>query len=253
MIDDHCYTVKELTEIGECPRKWAAKRLHHLPDPKHPKAQEGIDMHALLADMLRHGPSANVNPESKVGKWARAVYPLAPAGSHPEVQQSFVVELPGGLSFQSSFAIDWVAPGFTGFGDWKKVGYSKYALDAAALKLDLQANLECYGFAKTMGLPWGSPIPLRWCYVEAEHARAWAVDFAIAPCEAEAFIAERAAPRVRLIRAMRALQPVPAVQAVPHDLTACGGSGRFCAFLGQCQFQPASSGLNVEQLYQLAR
>lgn len=273
-IDDpHVYTTTELTGIGECVRKWACKRLHRLPDPKHPKAQDGIDMHQILEQMLRHGPAANTEPESKIGKWARAVYPLAPPGAHPELEQSFELDLRAHATpadrFRSSFKIDWVRPDFTGFGDWKKTGAVKWALagpvDAkapdeiekqraaqqAALAGDMQANLETYGFAKTMGFERDRPVTLRWCYVEAEHGKAWPVDGALTFAQAEAWLAANALPRLRLIRAMRALRPAPPPAAIPHDITACGGTGRNCAFLGQCQFRQAN--MTTEQLYQLAQ
>lgn len=258
--DGHTYTTSEVSSIGECVRRWACSRLHRLPDPKHPKTQLGIDMHDVLAEMLRHGPQANLNPESQVGAWARALYPLAPQGAHAELQQNFTLDLGGTDVFSSSFALDWVAPGFIGFGDWKKIGGARWAIaqpeakpdeQQAALAGDMQANLYTYGFAKVMGFHPHQLVGLRWCCVEAERGKAWPVDGALSFAQAEDWLRVNALPRLRLIRALRAL-PVQPVSAYPHDITACGGSGRNCAFLGACQFKPSTANLTTETLYQLA-
>lgn len=258
----HTYTTTEVSLIGECVRKWACKHRHRLPDPKGPKAQGGIDLHALLANMLRHGPQANTNPESEVGSWARALYPLAPPGSHPEVSQAFVLDLGGDDQFDSSFALDWVRPDFQGFGDWKKIGAAKWAIapptanaaaQQAALAKDVQANLYTYGFAKVMGFAPTQPVALRWCCVEAEKGKAWPVDGVLTFELAYHWLKANALPRLRLIRELRQLTPAPAPKAFPHDMTACGGSGRNCAFLGHCAFQPSTAGLTTEALYQLVK
>lgn len=264
MTDTHVYTVKEIALIGECPRKWAAKYLHRLPDPKHPAAEAGIQLHYILERMLRAGPQANANPESEVGGWARSLYPLAPVAPdgrrcHAEVSQEFEVAFDG-ETYRSSFKIDFVFPGFDGFGDWKSCAGPRWALagpDAtpaqqqAALADDLQANLEAYGFMKVMSKP---GVDLMWCYVNKRNpSQVWTVRGALTFLQAEAWLHQHALPRMRLIRAMRALDPKPEVRAVPHEITGCDGSGRNCAFLGQCQMQPSSAGLTTERLYQLVR
>lgn len=248
--DEHTYTVKELALIGECVRKWAAKYRHRLPDPKHPAAQAGIDVHAILERMLREGPQANASPESEVGGWARALYPLAPPGSHAELESGFELNFGGADQFRSSFRIDWVRADFQGFGDWKTCAGVKWSV--TDLSQDLQANLETYGFAKVMGFPPNQPVSLRWCYVDKKTGRAWAVDGALTFAQASEWLRANALPRLRLIRALRALDPTPPLAQVPHDITACGGSGRMCPYLGQCQFRPATTGLTTEALYQLA-
>lgn len=259
----HIYTVKEIAEIGECVRKWACKRLHRLPDPKHPAAEAGIQMHAVLERMLREGPQANTDPESEVGSWARALYPLAPPGCHAELAQNFELEFPRAGApperYASSFKIDFVFPDFSGFGDWKSCAGAKYALagpDATeqqqqdALANDLQANLEAYGFMKITGR---NCVALHWAYVDKKTRKSWSVRGYRFIADAAKWLEAHALPRIRLIEAMRALDPKPEIRAVPHDLTACGGSGRFCAFLGACQFQPSSAGLTTEALYQLVK
>jgi hypothetical protein len=284
MIDTHIYTVKEIALIGECPRKHWAKYGHRLPDPKHPAAEAGIQLHNILERMLREGPQANTNPESEVGGWARSLYPLAPVAPdgrrcHAEVSQEFEVAfertlpspaLPNGVvqlvhrsereNFRSSFRIDFVFPDFSGFGDWKSCAGPRWALagpDAtpaqqqSALANDLQANLEAYGFMKVMSRP---SVDLMWCYVNKRNpSQVWTVRGRTTFLQAEAWLRQHALPRMRLIRAMRALNPKPEVRAVPHEITGCDGSGRNCAFLGQCQMQPSSAGLTTEQLYQLVR
>lgn len=286
MTDTHVYTVKEIALIGECPRKWSAKYLHRLPDPKHPAAEAGIQLHNILERMLREGPQANVNPESEVGGWARSLYPLAPVAPdgrrcHAEVSQEFEVAfertlsspvLPNGAvqlvhqtereTYRSSFKIDFVFPDFSGFGDWKSWGgnpefpplaypNSTAAQQQSALAEDLQANLEAYGFMKVMSKP---RVDLMWCYVNKRNtSQVWTVRGALTFLQAEAWLHRHALPRMRLIRAMRALNPKPEVRAVPPEPIGCRGSGRGCPYLGQCQMQPSSAGLTTERLYQLAK
>lgn len=282
MTDSHIYTVKEIALIGECPRKWSAKYLHRLPDPKHPAAEAGIQLHNILERMLREGPQANANPESEVGGWARSLYPLAPVAPdgrrcHAEVSQEFDIAFPVDAGrpalnapaprecaddwerYRSSFKIDFVFPDFSGFGDWKSCAGPRWALagpDAndmqqqAALANDLQANLEAYGFMKIINQP---SVDLMWCYVNKRNpSQTWTVRGSLTFLQAEAWLHQHALPRMRLIRAMRALNPKPEVRAVPHEITGCDGAGRNCAFLGQCQMQPSSAGLTTERLYQLA-
>lgn len=265
VIDSHIYTVKEISLVGDCPRKWAAKYLAKLPDPKHPAAEAGIQLHNILERMLREGPQANANPESEVGGWARSLYPLAPVAPdgrrcHAEVSQEFEVAFAAPAeTYRASFKIDFVFPDFSGFGDWKSCAGPRWALagpDATpeqqrlALANDLQANLEAYGFMKVMSRP---SVDLMWCYVNKRNpSQVWTVRGRATFLQAEAWLHQHALPRMRLIRAMRALDPRPDVRAVPHELTGCEGSGRNCAFLGACQMQPSSAGLTTERLYQLA-
>lgn len=266
MIDSHIYTVKEIALIGECVRKWSAKYLHRLPDPKHPAAEAGIQLHNILERMLREGPQANANPESEVGGWARSLYPLAPVAPdgrrcHAEVSQEFEISFPTPAeTLRSSFRIDFVFPDFSGFGDWKSCAGPRWALagpDATpaqqqhALANDLQANLEAYGFMKVMSKP---SVDLMWCYVNKRNpSQVWTVRGRTTFLQAEAWLHQHALPRMRLIRALRALNPKPDVRAVPHEITGCDSSGRNCNFLGQCQMQPSSAGLTTERLYQLVR
>ena len=248
----HVHTVKEISLIRECPRKWAAKYLHRCDDPKHANAQDGIDMHAILEAMLASGPAANTQPESKIGKWARALYPLAPAGARGELTQTFDL-----FGRRASFRIDWTARTFDGFGDWKSTSDPKWALagpnvtpeqQLTALSGDLQANLEAFGFMKVFKR---SFVDLLWCYVEKPTARTWTVAGRLHLPYCEEWLRLNALPHIEMIELLRSVQPVPAVRAVPHEIVACRGQGSGCNFLGHCCFVDAA--VTVEQLYQLAR
>lgn len=253
----HVHTVKEIGMAAACVRQWGAKYLHRLNDPKHVNAQDGIDMHQVLAEMLQRGPTANVNPESKVGRWARALYPLTPQGAHGEIGQTF--QLPDrapwltadGRRRQASFKIDFIKQDFSGFGDWKKIKNGKYALDEKTIHNDLQANLESYGWCTQFGR---DSVDIEWLYVEAESAKPWRVPATITRQAAESWLETNALPWIQLIEALRSVSPPPPVQALPHERIACDKGGRgqiYCSFLGACQFRPAP--IKVEQLLQLAR
>lgn len=256
----HVHTVKEISMVAACVRQWGAKYLHRLNDPKGPGANEGIDTHAVLDAMCKQGPTANVNPESKVGRWARALYPLTPPGVHTEIGQTFglpsaphwCAETPGGrIQRQASFKIDFIRQDFSGFGDWKTIKSMRYALDETTIHNDLQANLESFGFCTVFGR---DEVDIEWLYVEKESCKVKRVPATITLANATAWLEANALPWIQLIEALRSVSPPPPVQALPHERIACDKGGRgqiFCAFLGSCQFRPAP--IKVEQLLQLAR
>ena len=248
----HVHSVKEIDLIRACPRKWACKYLHQLEDPKHANAQDGIDMHSLLEAMLTSGPTANVNPESKIGKWARALYPLAPPNARTEIGQTFDL-----FGRRASFRLDWCTAAFDGIGDWKSTSDAKWALarpDATpdqqqtALSGDLQANLETFGFCKVFRKSFAD---LTWCYVEKTSSRTWTVRGRLHMQYCEEWLRINALPHIEMIELLRSMHPTPDVQAVPHEILACRGQGQNCNFLGACQFQDAP--VTTAQLYQLAR
>lgn len=231
---DHTHSVKEIDLARTCLRKWACKYLHRLPDPKHPNAQDGIDMHELLRAMCARGPSANTEPESKIGRRARALYPLTPPGVLCELEQTF--EFRG---HRASFRIDFTLPAFDGFGDWKSCAGPKWALTERTIVDDLQANLEAFGFMTVFRR---TDVPVRWLYVDKKTERAWHVDSRFTLAQTDAWLTEHALPWMRLIEKMRALHATgqtPPVASVPHDPIACDGVGRMCPFLGHCKMQQA--------------
>jgi hypothetical protein len=249
--DSHVHTVKEIDTARGCVRQWACKYLHRLPDPKHPNAQEGIDLHETMHRMLTDGPAANTQPESKVGKWARALYPLTPAGALPEIGQTF--PLPAHWDLQaprSSFKIDWIREDFSGFGDFKSIKNLKYALDEKTIHFDLQANLESFGWCTQFSR---SNVDILWLYVQKDNCQTRRVPATITLAAATSWLEANALPWMRLIEQLRQVQPLPPVQAFPHERIACDKGGRgqiYCSFLGACQFRPAP--VKTDQLLQLA-
>lgn len=251
----HVHSVKEVDLMRTCPRKHSAKYLHQLDDPKHANAADGIAMHNLLERMLQLGPQANADPESRIGKWARALYPHAPPQARTEVGQNFEM-----FGRRASFRLDWCTHDFTGFGDWKSTSGVQWALagpdatpDAqqAALSGDLQANWENYGVCKTSRKSFQD---LTWCYVDKKSTgspKTWTVKGRLSMQYSEHWLRQHALPHIEMIEILRSVQPMPDVQAVPHEITACRGQGNNCAFLGSCQFQDAP--VTVERLYRLAR
>lgn len=252
----HVHSTKEIGMIAACPRQWAAKYLHRLPEVKTPQQQAGIDVHRLLETMLKQGPGANSQPESEHGSRARALYPLAPAGALAELAYEFQF----GAHVLSN-KLDWVAPDWSEFGDFKTTAGPKWALaypDAtpaqqqAALEGDLQANVEAQGF---MTITQRTEVPVRWCYVDKRNPKsAWTVRGVMTLAKTSAYLAEKAVPWMRLIESLREAYPrgaaPPPVQSFPHEMLACDGQGRRCSFLGACQFRPAL--ITTESLLRLA-
>lgn len=249
---DHTHSTKEIDLARTCLRKWACKYLHRLPDPKHPAAQDGIDFHELLRAMCGPaGPAANAQPESKIGRWARALYPLTPPGVVCELEQTFPYR-----GHRASFRIDFTVRGpdgsFVAFGDWKSCAGPKWALTDRTIVDDLQANLEAFGFMTVFGL---TEVPVRWLYVDKKTDRAWHVDGRFTLAQTDEWLAEHALPWMRLIERLRALHAAgqtPPVASVPHDPLACDGVGRHCAFLGRCQMRAGPTAPTLIQLRQWA-
>ncbi len=259
----HVHSTKEIAMISACSRQWAAKYLHRLPETKTPQMQAGIDVHRLLEAMLKEGPGANTQPESDHGSWARALYPLAPAGALAELGYDYQFG-----AYTLSNKLDWVAPDWSEFGDFKTCAGPKWALagpDASpvqqqkALEADLQANIEAQGF---MTITSRSDIPVRWCYVDKRNPKsAWTVRGVMRRERTEAWLQENAVKWMRLIESMRGAYPrgaaPPSVQQFPHDQMACVRPSRpgeaskvMCSFLGACQFRPAL--ITADQLLKLA-
>lgn len=241
MTFDREFSIKEVGLAAECLRKWAAQYLHRCPDPKGQGAQDSIDLHALLEDMCDNGPERNVQPESKIGKWARALYPLTPRPCRTEIRSTFDL-----FGYRASFKIDFVREDFEEFGDWK-ANKDAERWRVKDLKQDLQANWEANGFMKVFGR---QSVQLRWLYVDKATSRALPPMVDVFTLEqTEAWLHERALPWMRLIEALRSV-PMAPVQAYPLDARACRGKGQNCNFMGPCQFRPAST--TVEHLLQLA-
>jgi hypothetical protein len=249
MIFEHTHSVKEITMARECLRKWAAKYLHRLTDPKGFQAQDGIDMHELLRAMCGPaGPAANTQPESKIGRWARALYPLTPPGVLCELEQTFDYR-----GHRASFRIDFTCRDpqtgdFCAFGDWKSCAGPKWALTPDTLRTDLQANLEAYGFMVTFGR---TEVPIRWLYVDKKTDRAWHVDARMTLAQTDSYLQEHALPWMRLVERMRQLHAAgqtPPLASVPHDPIACDGVGRMCAFLGACQMRTVPNAPTITQI-----
>lgn len=269
MSYQHCHSTKEISMFRECPRKWAAKYLFRHDDPKHPNAQLGIDVHQLLERMLTEGPTVNAEPESEVGKLARALYPLAPAGAEPEIGGDFEIVAADGQRFRASFKLDWALQHdgrWVEFGDFKTTAGEKWALAGrlasrekrqAALANDLQANLEAVGFLLTTGQ---DSTALRWCYVDKKTLKAWTVDAVLTLAGASAWLETNAIPTMRLIEQLRTAWHEggwrPGLGAFPLEPMSCqrvtrDGVTVSCNFHGQCQFRPAP--ITTEKLYQLSR
>ena len=273
---NHVHSDTELHAIGKCPRQWAARYLFHIPGgPKNEAAQEGIDMGQLLERMLNEGPTANEQPESRIGRLARAVYPLAPPGAEAELHErfTFVTPAPGGgtESHIVDLRCDWFVrpyhapeegPRGAMIGDWKRVKKAERALagprasaerQQQALANDLQANLYALGFMQLHGL---NALPLRWCYVAADTEKAWPCDAVLTRVQCQAWLEVNALPRMRLIEQLRELHATGLIRSLhdlPHEPIACTfRSGIYCDWQGRCQFKPSPTIPSVERLYQLS-
>ncbi len=243
------HSLKKLIEMQKCPRAFAAKRLLRLPDPKSPHLQEGIDFHELCESWLQgrglcFKDGRACDPESYLGRLARAALAYAPPGALPEMNQAFDL-----FGRTVECHIDSLRPDWASFDDWKSSsGYNE--LTNESLKNDLQAHWQAYGIMKGSGQ---SFIHGRWIYADKPSARAGKnVKVRIAEGdfnlqESEAWLFKTAYPLLRLVELFEALPAAPALESVPHDPLSCGGTGRFCAFLGRCKMLP-TTGPTLAQL-----
>lgn len=254
------HSLKKCLEVLKCPRMHVAKRHHRLPDPKSPWLQFGIDFHAVCEGYLVTGQLgqftnrertefALIDPESHLGRLARASLTRAPQGAHAELNQAFAL-----FGRDVECHIDWVAPDWAEFGDWKSSGGLGELTDAT-LHADMQANWQAHGLMVGSGQ---SAIRGRWTYADKRTGtkerpqvviREASGTFKLA--ETTAFLERTVLPAFRLVELFDQLGAVP-LDSVPHDaITGCGGTGKWCPYLGHCRMQP-SKGPSLIQLRRAA-
>lgn len=242
------HSLKKLILLDRCPRAYAAARLLHLPDPKHPEAEKGIQFHQGCESWLQGrglclADGTPINPESEVGRLCRAALAYAPPGALPEVDLTFDL-----FGRTVECHLDSVAPSWSSFDDWKSSsGWGE--LTNATLKDDIQAHWQAVGFMKATGR--SSCGPNRWIYADKPSARRGGnVAIRIAEgCfdlqESEAWLFRRVYPAMLLAEALEGTRPP--LHSVPHDPLACKGTGKMCNFYGHCQMRP-STGPTLAQL-----
>lgn len=253
------HSLKEIIAFAACPRAWAAKWLFGCDDPKSPYAQDGIDAHNACKAWLRTGKFdyserckdalgnwgerfVTCPPESHIGKLASAAVAFAPQGALPEMDQSFTL-----FDRTVECHIDCLWPDWTEFADWKFTGGGPRDLTQETLPTDMQANFQSYGMMKGSGQQF---IKGLWVYVSKKTYKAKPLRHGFSFAQTEAYLRANALPVMQLIEMFHDLRQrglLMSLQQVPHDITACDGTGRFCNFLGHCKMWP-STGAQLVQL-----
>ena len=251
-------SLKQVISFSACARSWAAKYLFNADDPKNVYAQEGIDFHAACEAWLKtgrfdfdrrtRGPDGVwrservlVPPESHLGKLATVAVSYAPAGALPEMVQAFTL-----FGRTVDARIDCLWPDWSEFADWKSSGGYR-ELTEATLHNDIQANWQAYGMMKSSGR---QQINGLWLYADKKIYRPRPVRGSFTYTDTEAWLRQHVLPVIELIEfygQLHAQGRLGELFGVPHDITACGGTGRFCNFLGRCQMRP-STGASLVQL-----
>lgn len=251
-------SLKQVISFAKCPRSWSAKWLFNADDPKSPYAQEGIDFHGACEAWLKTGrfdfdrrnrspegvwstEYVSVPPESHLGKLATIAISYAPAGALPEMNQPFTL-----FGRTVECHIDCLWPDWSEFADWKSSGgYGE--LTDATLHSDIQANWQAYGIMKGAGL---ATIKGLWLYADKKTYRPRPARGTFTFADTEAWLRANVLPIIELIEFyadLHAKGRLPALEQVPHDITACKGTGKYCSFLGRCQMRP-STGATLAQL-----
>ncbi len=213
--------------------------------------QLGIDFHASCEAVLRTGSlhfkrwsrqlkleeTIEVPPESHLGKLVKAAVPFAPPGALPEMVQTFTL-----FDRTVDCRIDYLAPNWAQFGDWKSSsGWGE--LKQNTMHSDLQANWQSHGIMVSSSQ---HSIQGDWVYANKKTYRAHAVSGIFTTQETERFLRERVLPVFKLIELFTDLHArglLTSPDQIPHDLTACEGTGKFCSFLGHCRMQPCKPGV----------
>ncbi len=244
-------SLKQIVSFAACPRQWAAKYLFALPDPKNAFAQEGIDFHAACEAWLKTGrfdfdrrtrshdgvwssERVSVTPESHLGKLASTAVAFAPQGALPEMNQAFEL-----FGRPVECHIDCLWPDWSEFADWKSSGGYRELTDTTLLG-DMQANFQAYGMMAGSGQ---ASMKGLWLYVDKRTYRTRPARALLQRNACEAWLRQHALPVIELIEFYAQLHAkglLAELSQVPHDITACGGTGKFCNFLGHCRMQPCS-------------
>lgn len=175
-----------------------------------------------------------VPPESHIGKLATVCVSHAPPGALPEMNQAFEL-----FGRPVEAHIDCLWPDWSEFADWKSSGGYR-ELNDATLHSDIQANWQALGMMKGSGQ---ASIRGRWVYADKRTYRDRVARGLFEADKAEAFLRERALPAMALIETFQDLHAkglFTELDQIPHDITACNGTGKFCNFLGRCQMKPST-------------
>ena len=116
----------------------------------------------------------------------------------------------------------------------------------------MQAHWQSYGMCKGSGQ---AAIKGLWVYVSKKNYRAKPLRADFTLQGSEAFLRAHALPAMQLIEMFADLHSrgvITSLQQIPHDITACDGTGRFCNFLGHCKMWP-STGAQLIQLRALTK
>lgn len=251
-------SLKQVLSFISCPRQWGAKWLFKADDPKNPYAQEGIDFHAACEAWLKtrsfdfdrrtRKPDGTwvservaVPPESHLGKLATLAVSYAPAGALPEMNQAFTLF---GRTVEAH--IDCLWPDWSEFADWKSSGGYR-EITNETLHADIQANWQAHGMMVGSGRETISGL---WLYADKKTYKARPARGTFRVNETQAFLRQRVEPVFDLIETfvdLHAQGRITDVAQIPHDITACNGTGKFCNFLGRCQMRP-STGATLAQI-----
>lgn len=180
---------------SRCRRYWGFRYIHKLPAPQNRYAAEGVVLHLMAEEWLRHGKLPAVNslapasPESRAAIALEAMIPLMPRPGHPGLEKEsefhFTVDGPGftgadGIGYMGAqdvaapdtagFAPEWFGASLSGgtltglplIGDWKSTSDLKWALTPEELQDDVQFTI--YGSSALIKYPQAQAVAGNWVY-----------------------------------------------------------------------------------------
>lgn len=141
---DPVLSPSQLSTFLMCPRKWAARYIHGIPDPPGQSAQDGVRMHKVLEKYYKHG----VAPDNttKWGAWASTLLAktgLPLPGPGVEAERKFKFEL-NGVWWRGSKDLSYDDGEFRVIRDHKSTAGLEWAKTEEQLLVDPQSDIYAY-------------------------------------------------------------------------------------------------------------
>lgn len=217
----------------QCKRKWFAKYVMQMPDPKGPAFTEGIAFHAAAEQYLLEG---RIPPDTDLrhATMLRDGMPYLPMATTVPVETLYADILCPGVMVQCRLDYEFYDDaGLNGIGDHKTFGSPKSTMTAEQLHVDVQANI-CANAKQLRG---SHDVPATWIYYNKKKKHhVYPVRTVLTRASVGKVMREVVVPVAKEILALRTSPPddMNKVESNPDD-PLCDHTGFLCNFSHKCR------------------
>jgi hypothetical protein len=131
----------QLARAEECLRKYAFGACDRLYEPQKKSAADGDTVHALNEGYVKYGLAF---PHTRLGKLCELAIDHLPTRADAPITEVKDWVKYGGHEISARADVLWQGPFAPVVMDYKTCDHFGWALNAARLRMDLQANINCY-------------------------------------------------------------------------------------------------------------